>query len=71
MENEASICVVIVPALKDSETRKIHCWPETVGRFVRIRQNGTEPTSIALCELEVYGTFGTYDNSNIYIINKK
>ena len=70
MQNEASICVIIVSALKDGETRKIPCRPETVGRIVRIRQNATTPSTINLCELEVYGIFGKYDNSTIYIINK-
>ena len=53
-----TMCNSIDPPLKWNETREIPCKREAVGRFVRIRQQTAVPGTLALCEVEVYGTFG-------------
>ena len=57
-DTEVSICEVIVYALKNGETRRIPCQPQTVGNVIKIRQNATKEEYLTLCEVEVYGTQG-------------
>ena len=58
--SQASICAVVRTVIGNNETRKIPCRPGTVGGIVRIRQNATAAEILTLCEVEVYGTYGTY-----------
>lgn len=53
-----TMCNTIDPPLKWNETREIPCKRGTVGRIVRIRKLSAIPETLALCEVEVYGTFG-------------
>jgi len=53
-----TICNTIDPPLKWNETRQIPCQRDAVGSIVRIRQQAAVPGTLALCEVEVYGTFG-------------
>ncbi|KAK2177414.1 hypothetical protein NP493_600g04021 [Ridgeia piscesae] len=52
-----TICNTIDPPLKWNETRQIPCQRDAVGSIVRIRQQAAVPGTLALCEVEVYGTF--------------
>ena len=60
LQSKASTCKSIVCALKGGETRRIPCQSGTVGSVVMIRHVYKDSLSLALCEVEVYGTHGMY-----------
>ena len=60
MQSKALTCKSIVGALKGGETRRIPCQSGTFGSVVRIRHVYKDSLSLALCEVQVYGTHGTY-----------
>ncbi|KAK2177403.1 hypothetical protein NP493_600g01001 [Ridgeia piscesae] len=53
-----TMCNEIDPPLKSNEMRRISCQRDAVGSIVRIRQQASVTGALALCEVEVYGTFG-------------
>ena len=62
--SNAKACSAIDAPFKTGETKRISCKRDAVGSIVRIRQALDEGKTgtLALCEVEVYGTSGKTTN---------
>ena len=58
--SNAKACSAIDEPFKTGETKRISCQRDAVGSIVRIRHvaDDGKTGTLALCEVEVYGTFG-------------
>ena len=58
---EVTKCNYFGATLGAGESRRLPCPPETFGHSVRVSKDPKDKTMLILCEVEVYGTNGTYD----------
>ena len=59
--NHVTKCNYFGPVLGAAESRRLPCPPETYGQIVVVKKAQTDNTMLILCEVEVYGPYGTYN----------